>query len=98
MAQLVSLSIDVTKITKSKIKDGKWLNVTISVNNEANEWGKNVSIYEEQTKEERDAKSNKNYLGSGRVVWSDDTLPLVVSRSDAKTTTKRAADTDELPF
>lgn len=53
MAQLISLSIDVTKITKSKIKDGKWLNLTISVNNEVNEYGKNVSLYEEQTKEER---------------------------------------------
>ena len=98
MAQLISLSIDVTKITKSKIKDGKWLNLTISVNTEPNEWGKNVSIYEEQSKEERESKEKKNYLGSGKVVWSDGREPMVVSSSDTPMSTKKKVDTDDLPF
>ena len=59
MSTLISLSIDVTKITKSKIKDGKYLDVTISVDDQTNQWGKNASIYESQTKEERDSKAPK---------------------------------------
>lgn len=98
MAQLISLSIDVTKITKSKIKEGKWLNVTLSVNNEANEYGKNVSIYEEQTKEERDSKAKRSYLGSGKVVWSDNQLPEVMSSNAGAVSTKKKVDTDDLPF
>ena len=58
MSTLISLSIDVTKITKSKIKDGKYLDVTISVDDATNQWGKNASIYESQTKEERQEKSS----------------------------------------
>lgn len=98
MAQLISLSIDVTKITKSKIKDGKWLNLTISVNNEVNEYGKNVSLYEEQTKEERESKAKRSYLGSGKVVWSDGQDPMVVSSSGTPMSTKKKVDTEELPF
>jgi len=68
MSSLISLSIDVTKITKSKIKDGKYLEVTISVDDQTNQWGKNASIYESQTKEERESKASKTYIGGGKVV------------------------------
>jgi hypothetical protein len=74
MSTLISLSIDVTKITKSKIKDGKYLDVTISVDDQTNQWGKNASIYESQTKEERDSKASKSYIGGGKVVWTTGTL------------------------
>lgn len=98
MANLVSLSIDVTKITKSKLKDGKYLNLTMSINNEVNEWGKNVSVWEEQSKEERDAKDKKTYLGSGKVVWTDGTNVEPAPKNDAPMSPKKKADMDELPF
>ena len=34
MATLISASLDVTKITKARLYDGKYLNITISVNDE----------------------------------------------------------------
>lgn len=97
MAILIQLSIDASKITKSKMKDGKYVNVTVSVNDETNEWGKNVSIYEEQTKEERESKEKRNYLGSGKVVWSDKNPELVPQKEQApaRPTPKKE---DELPF
>lgn len=67
----MGLSIDVTKIDKSKLVNGKYLNLTISVQDETNQWGQNVSAYHEQSKEEREAKENRNYLGNGKVFWTD---------------------------
>jgi hypothetical protein len=98
MAQLVSVSIDVTKITKSKLKDGKYLNFTVALNNETNEWGKNASVWEEQSKEEREAKDKKNYLGSGKVAWSDGQLVEPPAKTDTSKPSKKKEDLDELLF
>ena len=81
MAKLISASIDLTKIDKSKIvsvnKQGqpfsngaKYLNVTIAVNDEKNAYDQDTSIYIEQSKEEREAKQNRTYIGNGKIVWS----------------------------
>jgi len=83
MAKLIAASIDLNKIDKLKIqsvdkqgnpfKNGaKYLNITISVNDEENQYGQDCSIQLEQTKEERTAKDPKVYLGNGKTVWSSE--------------------------
>jgi len=72
MAKLISASIDLTKIDKSKIveKDGKkWYNITIALNDEKDKFGNNVSVMQGQTKDESAAKTPKVYLGNGKVFW-----------------------------
>ena len=96
MSTLISLSIDVTKITKSKIKDGKYLDVTISVDDATNQWGKNASIYESQTKEERQEKASKAYIGGGKVVWTDGSIKVAEKSSNEPKATP--APSEELPF
>lgn len=96
MSALISLSIDVTKITKSKIKDGKYLEVTISVDDQTNQWGKNASIYESQTKEERESKASKAYIGGGKVVWTNGTISVAEKASNEPK--KANPPVDELPF
>ena len=96
MSSLISLSIDVTKITKSKIKDGKYLEVTISVDDQTNQWGKNASIYESQTKEERESKASKAYIGGGKVVWT--TGAISVAEKSSNEPKKANPPTEELPF
>lgn len=71
MAGLINISLDLSKIDKTKIKDGKYLNAIVSLGNETNQYGQNASVYISQTKEEREAKSNKIYFGNGKVVWND---------------------------
>jgi hypothetical protein len=63
MASLISLGL--------KGKDGKYTNITVAVNDETNQFGQNVSAWVEQTKEQREAKEKKNYIGNGKVVWTD---------------------------
>ena len=75
MAQILSGSIDLSKIDKTRIteKDGrKWYNVSIIVNDEADKYGNNASIQQGQTKEEREAKEKPVYLGNAKTVWSSE--------------------------
>jgi hypothetical protein len=70
MAHLISLSIDATKVTKARMKDGKYINITINISDEADKYGNNVSAWENQTKDERDSKAKRNYLGNGKVLYT----------------------------
>jgi hypothetical protein len=73
MATILSASLNVAKIDSTKLIDGrtgKFLNVTITINDEVDKYGNNASIFESQTKEEREAKTPKNYLGNGKVIWT----------------------------
>ena len=71
MASIISGSIDLTKINKSKIyegKKGKYYPVTVVLNDEVGQYGDSGYIMTEQTKEERDAKASKEYLGNVKVI------------------------------
>jgi hypothetical protein len=71
--RIISASIDLSKIDKSRIvdKDGKkFYNLTIIVNDTPNQYGQDVGITTEQTKEERERKENKTYLGNGKTVYN----------------------------
>jgi len=63
MSSLINLSI--------KGKDGQYKNYTLSISDEANEYGQNVSMYVAQTKEQREAKEKRQYVANGAVVWTD---------------------------
>jgi len=76
MASIISGSIDLTKINKSKIyegKKGKYYPVTVVLNDEVGQYGDSGYIMTEQTKEERDAKASKEYLGNVKVIWTNGT-------------------------
>jgi hypothetical protein len=45
-------------------------NITISVNENVDNYGNNVSAWDSQTKEQRDAKAPRNYVGNGTVIFS----------------------------
>lgn len=52
-------------------KGDNGISITISISDEPNNYNQNVSSYVSQTKEQRDAKAAKYYIGNGRVVWTD---------------------------
>jgi hypothetical protein len=95
MSTLISGSIDLTKIDKSKLKDGKYLNVQISINDTTDNYGNNVAITLNQTKEEREAKEKKTYLGNAKVVWTDGVIKTA-DKVEAKAESKAVE--NDLPF
>ena len=65
MASIISGNINLSKLDKSKIyegKKGKYYPVTVVINNEVGEYGDSGYIMTEQTKEQREAKEQKSYL------------------------------------
>jgi putative transposon-encoded protein len=73
MATILSASLNVAKIDSKKLiqgKTGQFLNVTIVINDEVDKFGNNASIFESQSKEEREAKTPKNYLGNAKIIWT----------------------------
>ena len=94
MSAIINASIDLSKVDSSRIfeKDGrKWLSLSISVNDETN-YGNNVGISIAQSKEERESKQPKTYLGNGKVVWNSGTIVNAEKQEQEVDTSK------DLPF
>ena len=97
MASIIKASIDLTKIPKDKIyegKKGKYLPITITLNDETDQFGNQGPVVVEQTKEERDAKASKTYLGNVKVVWTNGNNVDAAERSPAPAPVK----SEDLPF
>ena len=104
MAGIVKWRITHNIIPKDKIiqgKKGKYLPVSITVNDEEDQFGNFGPIIVDQTKEEREAKVAKTYLGNVRVVWSNGTFPAPTPFEGGTPKTKpvvAAAKEEDLPF
>ncbi len=101
MSTVIVGSINVAKLPKEKFVKGKdgavYYNFTISVNDETR-YGNNVAFMDSQTKEEREAKVAKTYLGNGKVVWTDGSVVLAEREDQAQETELVAEVGDDLPF
>jgi hypothetical protein len=104
MGSIVNFSLDLNKIPKSAItkKNGAaYLNLTMSVNDDSR-YGNNTSVYIAQSKEERDAKTKRDYIGNGRVIWTDGNIVLAEEEEGGSknepTTAKVGGDDDFLAF
>ena len=102
MASIIKASINLNEIPKDKIyvgKKGKYLPITITLNDELDQFGNQGPVVVEQTKEERDAKAPKTYLGNVKVVWTNGNNVEPAPRTDAPEPAPAApAVEDDLPF
>lgn len=65
------------KIVATLNKKGeKGVEITISTNDDSNEYGNNVSAYVSQSKEQRDANAKKYFVGNGKVFWTNGNVVL----------------------
>jgi len=63
MSSLINFSI--------KNANGTYDKYTMSINDTQDDYGNNASVFIQQTKEEREAKVKKVYVGNGKVQWTD---------------------------
>ena len=78
-------------------KNQKGVSITISINDETNQYGQNLSGFVSQTKEQREAKKDKFYVGNGKVFWTDGKI----TKPEAKQQDQQSAPQEEegiLPF
>ncbi len=103
MASIIKTSINLNEIPKEKIfvgKKGKYLPITITLNDELDQFGNQGPVVVEQTKEERDAKAPKTYLGNVKVVWTNGQNVEPAPRDDNQSAPAPApaAAEEDLPF
>ena len=103
MAGIIKASINLNAIDKSKIiegKKGKYLPITITVNDEPDQFGNQGPVCIEQSKEEREAKSPKTYLGNVKVVWTNGDNVAAAPKGEAPVAPAQVKEevVDDLPF
>jgi hypothetical protein len=106
MATILKASINLNQIPKNKIIEGakgKYLPITITINDEVDQFGNQGPVMVEQSKEERDSKAAKVYLGNVKVVWTNGQNVEAAPRTDGQSapTPQRAPAPvveDDLPF
>lgn len=99
MKQIINAQIDLSKIDKTKIKEvtlksgrtAKYLDISIVVTDEPDNYGNNASISIGQTKEEREAKKDRVFIGNGKITWTDKPAPAIGEE-------KKHDDFPDLPF
>ena len=102
MASIIKTSINLEAIPKDKIyvgKKGKYLPITITLNDELDQFGNQGPVVVEQTKEEREAKAEKTYLGNVKVVWTNgDNVDVAPRDNNSAPAPAPAAAEEDLPF
>ena len=101
MASIIKASINLSEIPKDKIyvgKKGKYLPITITINDEVDQFGNQGPVVVEQTKEEREAKQAKTYLGNVRVVWTNGDNVATAPRDNQPKAESAAVKPEDLPF
>ena len=105
MASIINASINLNEIPKNKIidgKKGKYLPITITINDETDNFGNQGPITVGQTKEERESKTAKVYLGNVKVLWTNGQNVAVAPKDgQQQSAPARRAPTaveDDLPF
>ena len=103
MASIIKASINLNEIPKDKIivgKKGKYLPITITINDEPDQFGNQGPIVVAQSKEERESKAAKTYLGNVQVVWTNGDNVAAAPRDGQpqQQAAPAAQPVDDLPF
>jgi len=92
MSHLVSLNLELSKLknlSEEKVytaKSGKqYVEIMVGINDETNQYGQSVAAWVGQSKEERESREQKVYVGNGKVLRTEGSVHLTERK-------------DEMPF
>jgi hypothetical protein len=98
MGSIASISIDLSKLDKSKIVNGKngqkYYNLNIGINDLSDQYGNNIQVTEPQTLEQRSAKEPKTFYGNGKVFWTDGKIEVAKKNE----VVSKVANNNDSPF
>ena len=83
-------------LSKKEGKDAEGIKITVSLSDEAKNYGQNVSAYVSQTKEQREAKKPIFYIGNGKTFWTKGETPI--PKKETKEESKTSKSEDNEPF
>lgn len=98
MSQLINLSICVSDIPKEQIKIAKngkkYMNITVAERREIDQYDNTHTVFMSQTKEDREAKIDRTYIGSGKAI---NFAPVAVTPESVERMPP-VSEIDDLPF
>lgn len=81
-----------------KAKGEKGIELTISIQNETNDYGQNLSAFVAQSKEDREAKKKRFYVGNGKCFWTDGSIVVADKQPQEQKEVEQSQPDDDLPF
>lgn len=78
-------------------KGEKGVAITVSISDTVNDYGQNVTSYVSQSKEQRESKANRYYVGNGKVFWTDGNVSVAPKQAQPQQQQSNGND-DNLPF
>lgn len=87
-----------TLLNVVKQKGEKGISIDISLSDETNQYGQNLSAYVTQTKEQRDEKKPRFYVGNGKTFWSDGKITVAAKKTEVDEAVVIEQPSDDLPF
>tara|TARA_R110000772_G_scaffold153687_1_gene264666 strand:- start:206 stop:508 length:303 start_codon:yes stop_codon:yes gene_type:complete len=100
MGHLLNTRIGLKKIPKDAQFEGKmdvYVDLTIGINKEMNNYDQNVSVWISQSAEQIKSKEPKQYIGNGKVIYTDNE-PLFVKPKEVKNNQQENDVVADLPF
>ena len=96
---MITLSVCLTDLPKEAIQTGKngkkYINLVVDKRKAESQYGETHTLYVSQTKEQREAKEDKIYVGSGREYLFDQTKS---NDDEHKKQNNNVQPKDNLPF
>lgn len=85
------------KTVNAKNEDG--VEITVTISDDTNNFGQNVSAFVSQSKEQREAKKKRFYVGNGKCFWTDGVIATAERKEDVQqVSTASASNEIEMPF
>lgn len=89
---VLDLSLCLSDMPKQKMTKGSngkiYLNICVAARKDPDQWGRDLKVYVNQSKEEREAGAAKVYVGAGKTIQVQAPTPAVPSQGEL----------DDLPF
>lgn len=101
MKKTIALKIDVTKIEKARLFEGKkgtYLDAVFLYDSESDEYGNNGVIIQSVSKEEREQGVKGAILGNAKVLFSEENKPAKEPAKSADIPSDFDDVNDDLPF
>jgi hypothetical protein len=103
MSAIISFSVNLSKIDKSKVVPGKngaaYYPMTVFVNDQVDQYGNNVTVSTGWTKEEREAGKKNDYLANGKVISVNGAVtPAPKQGQPTQAPQQAAVPADDFPF
>jgi hypothetical protein len=78
-----------------KFGDAKGVEITVEIKDEPNKYGQNVTAYVSQSKEDKERKMPRQWVGNGNTFWTDGKITEI--RRQPKQN-NQSGESDDLPW